>query len=190
MQIFLLMGYKGGERGTYRRLQHRTIANAPQSSRALSLPPTSTRHVHAFRSTASLWSEEVSSQMKCPNLLFVLSVKCTVWLPMTYPYTILLSSIGNRAKKILCPCTYVRACISLFPSTSPSSGIEIVDLRVRTAPWSVADNFSEKGLRIFSFCDAPTEGMSCGTQRMPGTRPKSFFLGLVVGLEDAIATGA
>ena len=43
-------------------------------------------------------------------------------------------------------------------------------------------DFDEKGLRdlVFGFVDAPScEGMSCGIQRMPGSRPRS--LAFIVG---------
>jgi hypothetical protein len=117
----------GSGRVTYILLQALTIPTPATSNLAPFRPPTSTRHAHSHLST----SPRASSHTKCPNLLFVLSVKCTVSLPITYSYTMRLSSSGRRTKNMLCSCACVPSCPS---SKFPSSGIEIVDLRGRIVP--------------------------------------------------------
>jgi hypothetical protein len=76
---------------------------------------------------------------------------------------------------MLCICTWVRA----SNSGSGSDVRLIVDLRWRIAPWrdSAEDDLEENGLRDLDFGfrdDGSCEGMSDGTQRIPGSKPNNL----------------
>ncbi|CAI6332437.1 unnamed protein product [Periconia digitata] len=78
------------------------------SSRALcDFPPTRTLHRHNSPFSAVSWLDENSSlsdssrHKKCANRFFAPSVKCTVSSPMTYAYTIFLTSGGSLLKNKL-----------------------------------------------------------------------------------------
>jgi hypothetical protein len=154
------------------RLQVLKIVGPPLYDLVPFLPKTSTRHMYSLPSPSL-------SQRKCPNrFFFVLNVRCTISAPMTYSYTILLISVGSRAKKSLWPCACVRASMS----TSGSDVRLMVDARGRIVPCSGGEAFSEKGFRDFGFeGDGSAEGMSCGVQRMPGRRLRRDLVGFIVG---------
>ena len=162
------------------------LIHAP-SSLAPFRPPTSTRHVHCPPPSSP------PSQTKCPYLLFVLNVRCTTSSPMTYSYTMRLSSIGSRAKNRLCCCRCCRACVRASTPTSDFD-LELTDLnglRGRVVAWPGVDDLREKRFRDLGFEDEGSEeGISLGAQCMPGSRPRSRSLGFILVTTRTMAIGA
>jgi hypothetical protein len=97
---------EGSMLNTYIRLQHLTKSKTPLSKAPQSLP--SMRHAHSLLNLSSP-RFTLSSQTKCPTLVFAPIVKCRVSPSTTYSYTISLISVGNMLKNRLCACALVRA---------------------------------------------------------------------------------